>query len=80
MRILDNDRDSACSDITLYLLPKEAEELISSLQTLLARLGKAGHHHIPSDDFQKEITVCIYNPESLEEFNSRSIKLIKQDK
>lgn len=41
---------------------------------------KLQHSHLSSDDYQKEITICLYDEKNLENFNPRSIKLIKEDK
>jgi len=38
------------------------------------------HVHLSNEDYQKEITVCIYDENNLEDFHPRVIKLIKEDK
>jgi len=40
------------------------------------------HSHISSEDYQKEITVCIYNETDtklMQQFDKRSLKLIEKD-
>jgi hypothetical protein len=60
MRMLDEEKDCAVSRCTILLTQKEAEELRDSIAAVL--MGGAGsHEHIPSDDFQKEITVALYD-------------------
>ena len=78
MRILNEKTDEAISHITLYLTLSEASELRDSLEALITNpLGR--HEHIPSDDYSKEITVCLYDLNVLDNFNERSRRLIIQD-
>jgi len=78
MRLLNQDNDSTVQRLLLLLTQSEAVELKDSLELLLA--DSAGRHeHISSDDYQKEITIAIYAPNSLESFDSRSRTLITTD-
>ncbi len=79
MRILDMKRDCKLDDVTLYLARSEAEELRDSLVALLR--DPYGHQHMPSQDFEKEITICLYDPDSPPDpsFDERSKKLILHD-
>ena len=79
MRILDLERDRKLDNIILYLTPSEAGELRDSLEVLLR--GPHGHYHIPSLDFRKEITICMYDPDSPPDpsFDERSKRLILHD-
>ena len=77
MRILDPQDDKPLSAITIYLTIREASELRDKLTGLLDE--RTGHEHVPSEDFQKEITVCVYDVTSLNHFDSRSKKLILED-
>ena len=78
MRILNQDKDEALNRITLYLTMDEARELRDSLESLLA--VPLGHHeHVPSEDYNKEVTVCIYDTTFLDKFDNRSRKLINED-
>jgi hypothetical protein len=79
MRLLNQDNDKPLDRLTIYLTQSEAKEMLDSIQTLIK--GPEGNHsHIPSEDFQKEITICIYDTDSMSNFNERSKKLIIQDK
>ena len=79
MRILNDDTDEKLDRLTLYLTRSEAEELKGSLEDLLKHPDH-NHSHTPSEDYQKEVTVCIYDIQKLSEFDERSKKIILQDK
>ena len=80
MRILDEESDRALSRITLLLRPSEARELVSALETLL-RAGEPAHHeHISNSDFDKEVTVAMYDEEQLDQFSERCQLLIASDR
>jgi hypothetical protein len=80
MRILDMKRDRKLDDVTLYLARSEAEELKDSLPALLRDPHR--HQHVPSLGFEKEIAICLYDPDSPPgpSFDERSKKLILHDK
>lgn len=80
MRILDEDNDKKLDRVSLYLTIEEAQELFDDLESLLKK-PKANHAHISNENFDKEITISIYDEDDLSgyEFNDRSIKLIKND-
>jgi len=78
MRILDEKRDNSVDRATLLLTRSEAQELLDSLRSLLAD-GQGQHAHVPSEDYQKEITIAIYEPGHANEFNQRCQKLIRDD-
>lgn len=78
MRILDNDSNKKIDDITLYLKKRELIQLRSYIDQLLED-PQLQHSHLSSSDYQKEITLCIYDEENLEGFNERSKKLILDD-
>jgi hypothetical protein len=78
MRIHDEDHDRKLDKITVFLTKSEARELKSDLNSLLC--DPAGNHrHLSSDDYRKEITVCIYDEARLEGFSERAKKLILED-
>lgn len=79
MRILDTAHDCKLDNVILYLTPSEASELRDSVKALLQ--DPHGHYHISSADYQKEITICMYDPDSPPDptFNERSKKLIVHD-
>ena len=78
MRILDEDNDRACGNVTLYLTKQEAVNLSSSVAALLEG-PMDRHEHIDSDDFKRELTICLYDPSDLSAFNVRSRRLIELD-
>lgn len=78
MRILNEISDKSLEKIVLYLTQAEAKELKDSLGQLLDK-PSSNHAHISSEDFQKEVTICIYDIKKLNNFNDRSIKLIQND-
>lgn len=79
MRILDEEADRAISMVTLFLTKSEASELRDSLKALLERNG-VGHEHVDSEDFQKEITVAVYDDDDVTQFDQRSQRLIREDR
>ncbi|CUI18116.1 conserved hypothetical protein (plasmid) [Candidatus Protochlamydia naegleriophila] len=78
MRILDQETDQSLNNIILYLTSQEAQELRDSLEDVINK-PLNNHSHIPSNDFEKEITVCIYDENNLKGFNERSINIILND-
>ena len=78
MRILDESSKSL-ENIILYLTYSEASELKDGLDDLLKK-PLNNHIHVSNENFQKEITVCIYDKDNLKGFNERSIDLIINDK
>jgi hypothetical protein len=79
MRILDEDGDKPLNAVIVYLTKTEAAELRDSLELILADpIGR--HEHVSSDDYRKEVTICIYDKDHLDEqFHERSRKLILED-
>ncbi len=78
MRILDLDSDKSLSDVILYLTDLEAIELRNYLNHIIEK-PLNNHSHLSTDDYQKELTICIYDTNNLEGFNKRSIDLIIND-
>lgn len=78
MRILDDESDKKLDNVSIFLTREELKQLIGYAEGLLNK-DSSDHYHLSSDDYQKEITLSIYNPESTEKFNPRIIKLIKND-
>ena len=79
MRILDEDGNKALHHVVLYLTRAEASELRGSLEDIIAGTPNR-HEHVPSDDYSKEITVCIYDVGNLGHFDERSRRLITTDR
>lgn len=65
MRILDEDSNNSLERIILHLSQSEASELRDGLEDILQN-PKDNHVHISNDNFQKEITVCIYDKKIFE--------------
>ena len=78
MRILDDESDKALNRITLFLTSAEAAELRDSVKLLLAD-DSHHHEHVSSADFKKELTLTVYDSQSLESFDDRSKRLITFD-
>jgi hypothetical protein len=78
MHILDQDSDKALGDVILYLTLAEALELRDGLNELIKK-PLNNHTHVSDENYQRELTVCIYDKENLEGFNKRSINLITHD-
>lgn len=79
MRILDDDSDKKLDNVSIFLTQEEAIQLRGYLNHLLDN-PKLQHSHLSSSDYKKEITICVYDDQKLENLNQRSIKLIKEDK
>lgn len=79
MRILDTVSDNPLENVVLYLTFPEALELRDSLDELLKK-PLNNHAHVADENFQKEITVCIYDENKLNGLNERSINLILHNK
>lgn len=79
MRIYSPDQDRSLDEIVLYLTKKEAEEMKNSLESIIDRPSN-NHAHIDDYDFQKELTICIYDIDNLKDFNTRSKEIIIYNK
>lgn len=78
MRILDEISSASLKNITLFLTHSEASELRDSLDHIL-KIPINHHAHISSNDYLKEITICIYDLSNLNGFNDQSKNLILND-
>ncbi len=81
MRILDESSDQSLSNVILYFTLAEAGTMRNALDSLLAE-PVTNHVHVSQEDYQKEVTVCIYDADLLadDDFNERSLRLIREDK
>lgn len=79
MHILDRDSDKALGSVILYLTNAEALELRYGLNDLLEK-PLNNHTHVSDENYQRELTACIYDLKNLEGFNKRSVTLILHDK
>ena len=80
MRILNEADDKPMNRVTLFLTMSEASELRDTLDGMLADPIGHDHGHVSSEDYRKEVTVCIYSPDSPNQFDERSKRLILEDK
>ena len=78
MRILDEISNKSLESVIFYLTFSEASELRDGLNDLLNK-PLDNHVHISSNDYQKEVTICIYDVENLNGFNERPLELIKEE-
>lgn len=79
MYILDDESNKNLSCITIILTKSEIQEMLGYAKQLLENPPPSDHYHLSSEDYQKEITFCIYNPENISNFNPIIQKLIKDD-
>ena len=49
--------------VIIYLKPSEAKNLRDYLEALLSDQSPGEHHHVPSEDYRREITVLISDKE-----------------
>jgi len=75
MYIYDSENDKLLDNVTIYLTLDEARELYDSLAEIIEH-PVGNHIHINSSDYQKEVTVCIYDIENLDLFDEKSKKII----
>ena len=64
MRMLNDESDTKLDMVSIYLTKKEALQLRGYLNQLIE---KPELNHVPfsSEDFKKEMTVCIYDEKDL---------------
>jgi hypothetical protein len=81
LRILNENDNSAISNITLMLTLEETKELRDGLNQLIQTdLRNNFHIHVDDNEYRHEITVAVYNNENETQFNDRIKKLIIDDK
>lgn len=79
MHIHDDESNEKLSCITMILTKSEVQQMLGYAKQFLENFPSSDHFHLSSDDYQKEITICLYNPESIESYSPRIQKLIKDD-
>lgn len=79
MRILDDMSNMKLDGVTILLTKNEASHLRDYLEQLIHEDDK-DHSHLMSEDYQKEITICLYSPDKIKNFQPRIQKLILEDK
>ena len=78
MRLLDRQTSKPLKNVIIYLTLSEARELADKIGALIS-CEDDHHEHISSDDYQKEITLTIYENRPIESFDERSRRLILED-
>jgi hypothetical protein len=79
MRILNEDSNKSMKNALLLLTVQEASELRDDLERLISQKIFNDHSHINDSDYEHELTIALYNPDNIEEFNERTKKLISHD-
>ena len=79
MRILDDVSNKKLDKITIFFTKEEAVFLQGYLKQIIDN-PMQDHAHLSSNDYQKEITICIYDIQSAGNFSKRAEKLILEDK
>ncbi len=78
MRILDEESDKKLDEVSIFLTKEEAVQMLGYLENLIKNPSHQ-HSHLSSIDYQKEITICIYDTQNIESFHPRAKKLILKD-
>lgn len=78
MKIYSEDADALVNSITLYLTKSEASELRGALEAILT--DPMSHQHVANADYSREVTVCLYDVDTLTHFDTRSRQIIIEDK
>lgn len=79
MKILDEDADKKIENITIFLTNSEIKQLHSYLGELIEKPSNQ-HFHMSSDDYQRELTICLYDIRNLSGLHERAKKLIEEDR
>lgn len=77
MRIYDFDNDRTIDNVVLYLTPAEARELYNGLARVIETPRRV-HVHISSNDYQRELTLCVYRKEDIETFDEKSRQILEE--
>jgi len=78
MRIHDLDSDQSLKEIVIFLKPEEAQQMRDYVKLAIA--NPKAHYHVSSEDYSKEITICLYDPDDLTDFSERSKEIILEDR
>ncbi len=79
MRILDDDLDKKIDSVTILLTRDELQQLIGYAKQIIEN-NEIDHCHVSSSDYQKEVTICIYDAKNyIGIFSPRIEKLIIKD-
>jgi len=78
MRILDDASDNRINQVSIFLTKQEALQFLGYVEQLLED-PNTHHSHLSSEDYQKEITISLYDLNDLYSFHPRAKKLILED-
>ena len=76
MHIYDSHSDKTLEEVILYLTSEEAYELYDGLARIMKQ-PRGNHVHVNNDDYQRELTVCIYRKEDIETFDEKSRQMLE---
>lgn len=69
----------------MYILDDESDKKLKMQQLagyakgLLKEISTSNHYHLSSEDYQKEITICLYDSVNISNFHPSIQKLIRDD-
>lgn len=75
MKLYDPESKRVLTEVTLFLTPEEALQLAACVQAV-ADDPRQHHAHVSSCDYDVEITVAVYTPETMDQFNDESQRVI----
>ena len=75
MKIYDPKSKRLLTGITVFLTPDEAAELAAATQ-VLADDPYLHNEHVANSDYSVEITVAVYTPENLQQYDEESRAII----
>jgi hypothetical protein len=78
VRIYDAKAKKQLGQITLYLTPDEAAELADTARGL-AKDPAQHHGHVSSADYSREVTIAVYTPDNLSQFDAESRNILADD-
>ena len=78
MKIFDEQNDRILDSITIYLTPSEAHQLGDFAKQL--SLHPEDHHaHVDNLDSSVEITIAVYTPENINQFDVKSRAILQNE-
>jgi len=78
VKIYDKKNDRILKSVTIYLTPEEAHELADSAN-ILYKEPSNHHSHIANKDYTVEVTIAVYTPENIKQFDSKSRKILSDE-
>ncbi len=75
MLVYDPNSNRPIDNATIFLTVEEAKELHDDLASLIARPSE-NHAHIYSCDYQREVTVCVYDAQKIDSLDEKTRKLL----